>query len=310
MTTLLEPSTWCEVVTFIDPSGVEYVLTSQEDHDTVQGVSGRGMPPIRIADDIIPLQAGAVLRDIQHGVRDVAVPVVFYSETLTDVRAILRGIMRTFDPTRGDGTLRVLTPDGVERDLFCRYQGGFEIVEAPPMRGISPEQSAQQGVLVFRAFDPYWYDTEPFTDTYTAGVVTGSFFPIPNPTTGSFITLVSSTVFTTVTIDLDADVDSWPVWTINGPGTAIALRNLTTGEVIDLSAGGGLTLGAGEVATIDTRRGVKTMTLADGTNLFPYLTNASSLWPLNQTQQVQIEMDGTDPSSSVELSVNVAHLTV
>lgn len=310
MTTLVQPSIWCETVTFIDPSGVAYILSSQDDHDTVQGVSGRGMPPIRISDDIIPLQPGSILRDIQHGVRDVAVPVVFYAETLPEVRDILRGIMRTFDPTRGDGILRVLTPDAVERDLNCRYQGGFEIIEAPPQRGISPEQSAQQGLLVFRAFDPYWYDTIPFTATYTAGVVTGSFFPIPNPITGSFITLVSSTVFTTVTIDLDADVDSWPVWTITGPGTDIALRNLTTGEFISLSAGGGLTLGAGEVATIDTRRGVKTMTLADGTNLFPYLTNASTLWPLNQTQEVQIEMDGSTGASSVELSVNVAHLTV
>lgn len=303
---------WCETVTFIDPLGVPYVLSSQDDHDTLEGISGRGMPPIRISEEVVPLQPGARLRDLQHGVRDVAVPVVFYAESLTEVRAILRGVMRTFDPTRGDGILRVLTPDGVERDLNCRYQGGFEIVEAPPDRGISQTQAGQQGVLVFRAFDPYWYDTAPLVETYTLGAVTGQFFPIPNPTTGSFVTLVASEVFTTVTIVLDTDLNawSWPIWTIEGPASGIVLRNLTTGAAIDLGAAGGLTLDAGEVATLDLRPGVKSLTLGDGTNLYPYLTNASQLWPLGPTQEVQIELTGATSDTEVTLTVYGAHLTV
>ncbi|QOR55357.1 MAG: hypothetical protein SHS37scaffold145_8 [Phage 71_18] len=312
MTLNLSPSWWCEEITFIDPSGIEYVLTSQDDHAALEGIAGRGMPPIRISDEIVPMTPGARLRDLQHGVRDVAVPIAFYDDDLVAVRAALRGVMRTFDPRRGDGTLRVLTVDGIERDLTCRYQGGFEIVEAPPDRGISPTQAAQRGVLVFRAFDPYWYDVEAFTEEFTLGAAGGSFFPIPNPTTGSFITLTASEVFTTVTIDLDTDLDdwNWPVWTITGPGSAIVLRNLTTGDDIDLTANGGLTLDDGEVATLDLRPGVKTLMLADGTNLYPYLTNASVLWPLGPTQQVQIEMTGATVDTLVELSVNPAHLSV
>lgn len=304
--------TLCETITFIDPTDVPYVLSSGADHDTLEGISGRGMPPIRIAEDVIPLSPGARLRDLQHGVRDVSVPVVFFDETLPEVRAILRGIMRTFDPTRGDGTLRVLTPDGVERDLTCRYQGGFEIVEAPPDRGLSPIQNAQRGVLVFRAFDPYWYDVTPFTDTYTVGGVGATFFPIPSPSSGSFISLVGSEVFTTVTITLDTDLNawSWPVWTITGPGSGIILRNLTTGQAIDLTANGGLTLGVGEQAILDLRPGIKSLLQNDGTNLYPYLTNASSLWALGPTQEVQVEISGADGNTQVELWVRPAHLTV
>lgn len=310
--TLPPPSSWCETVTFIDPDGDEYVLTSGEDHDTLEGISGRGMPPIRLSEDVVPLQPGARLRDVQHGVRDVAVPVVFTAETLTEVRAILRGVMRTFDPTRGDGTLRVTTPDGVERELTCRYQGGFEIVEGPPARGISPAQAAQAGLLVFRAFDPYWYNTTPFEATYTSGGAEGQFFPIPNPTTGSFITLVGSTVFTTVTITLGTDLDaaSWPVWTITGPGDNLALRNLTTGQTMEFTNAGGLSLATGDVATLDLRPGVKTLELADGTNLYPYLTNASVLWALGPTQQVQVELINADVDTEVGLWVRGAYLTV
>lgn len=306
------PSAWCETVVFIDPDGVEYVLTAAEDHTTLEGISGRGMPPIRLSDEVVPLQPGSRLRDVQHGARDVAVPVVFTGATLTEVRAALRGVMRTFDPTRGDGTLRVTTPDGVERELTCRYQGGFEIVEGPPARGISPTQAAQTGILVFRGFDPYWYDTTPFTATYSTGEQSGSFFPIPNATTGSFVTLVASEVVATVTIDLDTDLDawSWPVWTITGPGSGLVLRNLTTGQVLDFTNNGGMSLSAGEVATLDLRPGVKTLTKDDGTNLYPYLTNASELWALGPTQQVQIEMTDADADTLIGLWVRGAFLTV
>lgn len=309
------PSPWCETVTFIDPAGDEYVLSSQVDHDTLEGISGRGMPPIRIADEVVPLAPGSRIRSVSHGVRDVAVPIVFTAASLPEVRDILRGVMRTFDPVRGDGTLRVLTPDGVERDLTCRYAGGFEIVESSPDRGVSAYQAAQQGVLVFRAFDPYWYDVDSFTATYTPEQSEGSFFPIPNPVTGSFVTLVASEVFATVTITLDADVDaySWPIWTIHGPGEQIVLDNLDTGQSIDLSAGGGLVLGEDDVLVIDTRPGAKTLTLTSAdveSNALPYLTNSSSLWALGPEQEVRIQVTGGGDATVVDLEVRAAHLTV
>jgi hypothetical protein len=302
----------CEQLTWIDPDGTAYVLTRQDDRDTVEGIRGRGMPPIRAVTELVPGQPGSRTRSLLHDARTVPVPVVFHDESQEQVRAILRGRMRLFDPTRGNGTLRVLTPDGYERDLTCHYIGGMEVVEAPPDRGISADEAHQAGVLVLYADDPYWYDVDPLEEQFTIDNATGQFFPIPNPTTGSFVTLVGSTVFTTVTITLTADVESWPVWTITGPGSDLALRNLTTGATLDFSANGGLDLIAAEVLTIDTRPYRKSALLADGTNVMPYLTDAGSdLWALQPGDNVvQVELTGATEDSLVELSVNQAFLTV
>lgn len=303
---------WCEALTWVDPDGAEYVLTADDDHSLLEGVDGRGMPPIRTNVQTVPLQPGTRTRSVTHDARTVALPLAFYDTSLDEVRAILRGRMRTFDPTRGDSVLRVLTADGVERELTCHYIGGFEIEESPPARGVSPDQAHQAGVLVVHADDPYWYGTTPYTNSWTVESAPGSFFPIPNPTTGSFITLVASEVFAVVTIDTDADVESWPVWTITGPGTNPVLTNLLTGGSLDLSGNGGLTLADGEVVTIDTRPYVKTVELDDGTNLYPYLTDAGSdFWPLLPgSQQVQVEMGGADLDSLLAVSVDLRYLTV
>lgn len=303
---------WCETLTWIDPDGDEYELTQDTDHAVLEGITGRGMPPIRTVVQRVPQQPGTRTRSKLHDAREVAVPLAFFDTALNEVRAILRGEMRRFDPTRGESTLRVLTVEGVERDLFCHYIGGFEVDEAPPSRGVSPDQAHQSGVLVLYADDPYWYGTTPFTEEWDLETASGGFFPIPNPSTGSFITLVASEVFATVTIDPDADVESWPVWTITGPGESPVLTNLLTGDSLDLSANGGLTIAAGETVTIDTRPYMKSVTLNDGTNLYPYLTDAGSdFWPLQPTsQQVEIAMSGATLASRVAVSVDLRYLTV
>lgn len=303
---------WCERITWIDPDGDAYVLTSADDHDVLEGITGRGMPPIRTNVQTIPQQAGTRTRSKVHDARQVAFPVVFYDENLAAVREILRGRMRTFDPTRGDSTIRVRTVEGVERELTAHYIGGMEITEAPDERGVTYDQAHQAGVLVVHADDPYWYDVEPLTEEFTVSTPSGGFFPIPNPTTGSFITLVASEVFTTATVTLTADVPSWPVWTITGPGASPALRNLDTGELLDLSDNGGLVLAAGETATIDTRPYHKTILKNDGTNLYPYLTDAGSdFWPLQPGDNtIQVEMTDATEETIVALSVAQAYLTV
>lgn len=303
---------WCETVTWVDPDDDEYVLTLDTDHALLEGITGRGMPPIRSNVQIVPLQPGSRTRSVVHDARQVALPLAFFDESLDQVRALLRGQLRTFDPTRGDSIVRVLTVDGVERELTCHYIAGYEVEEVAPARGVSPDQAHQSGVLVVHADDPYWYSTTPYTNEWTIDSSPGAFFPIPNPTTGSFVTLVSSAVFAVLTIDSDADVDSWPVWTIRGPGTSPVLTNLASGASLDLGGNGGLTIADGEVVTIDTRPYVKTVELNDGTNLYPYLTDAGSdFWPiLPGSQQVQIEMAGADANSLVTVSIDLRYLTV
>jgi hypothetical protein len=84
-------------------------------------------------------------------------------------------------------------------------------------------------------------------------------------------------------------VESWPVWTITGPGSSPILRNLSKNVFLSLP----VTLLAGESVVIDTRPGRKTVTKQDGSSLFGSLTQTSSLWSLlPASNSVRIEFTG------------------
>lgn len=304
----------CNTLTWVDPDGGELVLASFDQRAVLQGAQGRGMPPIVIRDETVPLQPGARLRYVNHGPRDYAVPWAVWADDPAELDELLRAYLPLFDPNRGDGVLRIDTPPtaanpaGLTRELTCRYISGAERNEAPPNFGVSEsEQRSHQAVtLVFRSWDPYWYGPA------VSGIVTpGSaptFFPMPNERTGSLITLTASEVFAVVDLANAGDVDAMPVWTVTGPGTGLVLTRQDTGARLAMPT---LVLAAGEVATIDTRRYVMTAELADGTNLYPYLSDDSDFWWLPRgTTEVQIELSGATGASGVGYSFMPPYLTV
>jgi hypothetical protein len=189
-----------------------------------------------------------------------------------------------FNPLAGDGQLKIIAEDGSQRLITCRYSSGLEIQET----GL-PWQSV---IIVLKAFDPYWYDPNPIVQTFTVGTP-ATFFPMLP------MRLTSSTVFADTTIANNGDVESWPTWIITGPGDTIYIRNLTTGEFININ----YTLAPGDTITIDTRPGKKTVTFGDGTNLYPNMSSDSSLWALQAgNNQVRIEMQNSQVTSNVQLS--------
>lgn len=299
----------CDTITWIDADGADLVLAKAADRDVLQGVTGRGMPPIIVRDEPVPEQAGARLRYVQHGARDYAVPWMLSHRSLAELNALLRATLPRFDPLRGDGTLRLVTPDGQTRDLTCRYISGAERIQASPNQGVSEGEALAHQVLplVFRAWTPYWLGPE-VSDDFTAQATLATFFPIPNATTGSFVTLTSSVLFAAVQLTNDGDVDAQPIWTITGPASNIAILNADTGQTLEFT---GLTLAGGEVATIDTREYVMTAELADGTNLYPYLTDASEFWWLPRgTTNAQLQLSGTDANSLVSVAWRPRYITV
>ena len=279
-----------EVIQFIDTTGAIHTLAAEH------GVEGRFMPPVSFIEDEVPEQPGSRLRVVRIGPREVAVPVWFRGTSASDLRAELRRWLGRLNPSKGTGRLRNTAPDGVVRDLYCVYAGGMELVEDDDTAGVV----WQKAMVIFRGHDPYWYDSASTVATYTIGVSPATFFPIFP------MRLSSSDVFADATINNTGDVEAWPVVTITGPGSDPVLRNLTTGEVTQFS---GLTLAGGEMLTIDTRPNNavfpagKTVKKGDGTNLFPYLTDASSLWPLAEgSNSVRLELSSATSSSSVTLS--------
>jgi phage-related protein len=276
-------------ISWIDSSGRETALSYTDNFIVLRGLAGRNMPPVSFIEEEIPFQAGSMLREVKVKSRDIDVPLLIKANSEMELRLKVRECFRIFNPLNGDGVLKVTSPDGSQREIYCRYYTGLEGREDKDNKG----NAWQKVILVFRAFDPYWYDTNTIVQTFTTGeqATYFPFFPLR---------LSSSSVFADFSIDNVGDVESYPEWIIKGSGDNIVLRNLTTGELTNLDT----SLGAGEIITIDTRPKKKSITKGDGTNLFGTQTDDnSSLWSLQSgVNNIRIEMSNASSESSVQLS--------
>jgi hypothetical protein len=272
-------------VAWISADGTEYSIT--DNHLIMAGSDGRFMPPIDFVEEDVPFQHGSRLREVLVKPREVDLPIYVDGTSEVDLRTQLRYLLRILNPLKGDGKLRVTGPDGSQRELTCRYKGGMEISEKLD----SKIGNLQAVVLVLRAFDPFWYDSNTIVQTFNTGQA-GKFSPWWP------IRLASSSVFANITVDNTGDVETWPEWIITGPGENIVLRNLTTGEVTSLD----YDLGVGETLTINTKPFVKSVTKGED-NLFYTMSDESSLWALQDGQNsIQLEMSNTIAESSIQLS--------
>jgi hypothetical protein len=271
-----------ETVVWVDADGGQ---TTLEVETGMAAVSNRFMPPVQHAEDVVAGQPGARLRASRHDVHEMVIPFWFVAASDSALRTMIRSVIDLMDPIRGPGKLRVTSPLGDQREITCVYSDGLGLDER---LGESSGASSQLAPAAFRAHDPYWYDVSPITNDYQV-TSTPSFFPIFP------MRLTASELVVDATIVNDGSVETWPQWTIYGPGSAIALRNLTTGQAI----------------TIDTRRDYKSVLQDDGTNLWPLVDLGSSLWPLARgTNRVRLEMAGvTAGVSRLSLSYKRAFLS-
>lgn len=255
-----------------------------------RNTQGRFAPPTRFVTDTSPLQPGSLVRSTRHESRRLVVPVIITGDTPSTLRENIRNLNYALDPSRGRGRLRVTAPDATQRFVYAYLEDGMGLEEAI---NSTVGRTWQRASLQFFCEDPYWLDETTTSSTIVYNTTTATFFPFFP------LRLSSSTVFGATTINNDGDVETWPRWTITGPGSAIYLKNLTTGKTLNLD----VTLSAGETVTIDTTRGVSSVTKNDGTNLFGYLSATSSLWPLAKgSNSLQLEMSSATASSSIAYS--------
>ena len=286
-----------EITQWIDPSGATTLL------DVDWQASGRYMPAVKHEEFGVPGQPGARRQRSRHDVHEFTIRVVLSASSEPTLRQEIRDLVSVFNPLEGEGLLRVTSPIGDVREIQCIYANGLGMDESPGMSGMG----TQKADVTLRAYDPYWRDTSDISSSFTIGVVP-TFFPIFP------LRLTSSQIAVDDTVVNAGDVETWPVWTITGPGSTIYLRNLRTGQVIDLNADGdlarALALAAGEQVTIDTRPSTatstgKTVLLDDGTNRYSALSAASDLWALQKgSNAIRLEMAGAVAGQS---SLSVAY---
>lgn len=273
-----------ETLIWIEPDGTEHNLTGLENIEIGMAPQGRFMPSFGIVEQQVPFQYGSKLRQINVNAREIDLPIEVICISTSELRTMLRQIMDMFNPLKGDGILKTINEDGSQRVISCRYQSGLEIQESN-----LPNQKA---IIVLKAFDPLWYDQNVIVQTFTVGQP-ATFFPFPP------LRLSNSTVFADTSINNTGDIEARPQWIITGPGDTIYLRNLTTGELININT----SLDVGETISIDTRAGKRTVKKSDGTNLYSFLSDDSALWSLQQgINNIRIEMSNATNQSSVQLS--------
>ena len=241
---------------------------------------------------------GGVLEILSHQPqpREFDLPIMVTAQTR---EALLRRIDELLTALAiGGGTL-TLTDGGRSRELRGVYlQDGLTEDGVQGLESVT----AAKGVLTFLAADPYWYETDPHTLTFSSGAAIVTFFPFFP------LRLVASNTLDSYQFD-NSGVTSWPVWTVYGPGDTLSIENTTTGLRMSFSS---LTLDASDRLVIDTRPGHKTI-LLNGVNAYRYLdVPASSLWPIEHGVNVlRVGMNSILVGTTrVEMSVNLRYVSL
>lgn len=283
---LATPYTTGDLMTWIDPSGNPFDFNGDA-YLFLDGRKGfKGLPPFVTTESQTPLQDGTVDRFTLAGPRMLEVMLLIKGNNPTDFEQVRRLIQSEFNPKAGKGKWRATTPDGIMREVNCKYFDGLSGDES--WGAASPVH--MQALAIFKAFDPYFYDVNAtvFTATNTAGA---PFFPILP------IHLSGSSVLGAFSIFNGGDAEAFPVFTITGPGTSPVLTNTTTGKSITSS----IALTGGQVLTIDTQ--AKTAVREDGSNQFSTLSFTSAFWTLAQGQNaITLTMGGTTTASKIVIS--------
>lgn len=277
-----------ELMSWLDANGTEWPLNGDAylflDNPGRKGF--KGLPPYAAAVLDTPLVDGDVVRFVLAQARGLEVHLLIKGSNVTDYEQIRSALQNAMNPKLGDGRFRCTRADGVQRDVFCRYESGFSGDESWG----AASSIHQHYLLKFLAHDPYFYDTIATSQTFTSAVPS-NFFPITP------IRLSSASIGSGFSIFNGGDVESYPVFTISGPGTNPTLTNTTTGKSISAT----IALLAGQSLIIDTQ--AKTVKREDGSNQFSVLSFASVLWTLAQGQNaITLGMSGTGAGSQITVS--------
>ncbi|WP_327335844.1 phage tail family protein [Streptomyces sp. NBC_01324] len=282
-------------VSFTDPGGRVTMLTDWENGWVVQpGTKGLDMPGYAITQDESPGIDGYEVRQVRAQGKTITVPVAFWAnDSRAAYLARRRAFIRSLNPKRGTGTLTLTQPDGATRSIGVLYSDGMEGDESLDAAGARWCIT----VITFSVPSPYWLG-----DTVTAEWATaagGAFFPFLPLTVGD------SQVLGEVTVDNDGDDDAFPVWTVTGPATSVTLTNHTTGQTLVLTR----TITGTDTIVIDTRERRQTALLNGVTNLWPNLSTASSLWPLEvDTNELSLTVAGSTSATRVRMTYQPRYL--
>lgn len=255
--------------------GVDYVLNP--------GMSGFGIPATNVR--IEPSAgAGGVFRHSKRGIRDIDLPVTILGTDIVDVQNKLRKLARITQDQRGPMRLKVEYSTGEQLFIDLHYTGGSESQWGESTSG----QQFCKWVLSTQAPQPYWETASTQSFTVAGGSTGRSLLP-----SFTMLKVSSSESLGEVEVISTADVETYPVWTINGPITDLVISN---GDQSFTLAG---YFGADETVTVNTEQ--RTVVDQDGTNIYSRLGAAPKLFPFYPGVNT-ITVSGSDSDANTSIT--------
>lgn len=264
---------------FIAPDGLVYSFDDAGGR-FLESFTGEGMPPIEYRTDRGPFQDGETVIDwvlrprvIQYVHRRGSDSRHGYWDARADLLNHLRPNRQLTIGAREPGRLRKVLATGQIRDIYVLVESGPVFQPRDP--GVMDEFGFTETIR-FIAYDPVFFDPEARTEVYALMAFEHLVFPVRlvdgDPLDVDML-FSPSVVNDVVPITYLGTWLSLPTIEITGPAQNPIIRNLTTGEKIELT----YNVPAGRVVTIDLSYGMKTVVDDLGNNLIGTVTLDSDL---------------------------------
>jgi hypothetical protein len=268
------------------PDGSDPIDLNPPDQEwwSLKANSGLGAVPVDLITTDNP-DGGVLVEFTRPRERTILWPLRMRSTTHLGLLAVWRNLVHKITQTKdyGPARLRLIRPDGSEREILAHYSSGLE---GEPGDGTWLEVTAVVNLL---CPDPYWRDTRTITAEFRDEVDPDYLSPYPSIASGR--TLGAAQL---VNVGHRA---TWPTWTIRGPMTSLTASNDDRGEEFTLTAA----LAAGQVATISSRplrvRGPGGANLIGGLNL---IGGGGKPWRIDarKTTAITLSIAGAQPDSA------------
>ena len=262
------------------------------------GKAGFLLPPVNLLTDKIPRRPGDVLRERVIEPRRVDIPFLIEATDYTQLVEVQRKLSDALSLDYGE---LIFNYAGRTRKLTkCTYIDG--------MMGDDGDDGQfvvwAKMLVSFMAHDPFFYEDTPVSDTSTLDETA---FPEFFDTNFLDSMLSVGTIGDSLSINNDGASDAWPIWTITGPMGAGVKIGLEGGYSFTINK----TIKEGEVVTVDTRPGEKTVISTFNGNIFSYLSNTSVLWAFPRgSRRAKFTVSSINRSSQIGCFVYIPYNTM
>lgn len=256
------------------------------DNYVLTGMVGHNIPPTRVRIDD-SAGNGGTWRHTKRGVRNIDLAVAVIGTSREDVENKLRRLAKLTQDTLGPTIINANYSTGETLTLEAHYVSGAEGQWGADTGGLV----WCRWMLSFQAPQPFWQSASTQSFTITSGNTGRGLLPQLTK-----LRLSSSQSLGVVSVTNNADVESYPVWTLRGAVDNLVISNGT--QSFSLSA-----IADGETITVDTLAG--TVVDDNGTNRYSMLGTAPKLFAF-PPGLTNINVLGTDTSSNTFINCEYA----